>query len=190
MNNNMSIEARRGDWIQTFTGKRFYPLDPRPEDINITDIAHALSNQCRFAGHVNQFYSTAQHSVLVSRLLPREFALWGLLHDASEAYLMDIPSPFKYLPEMSTYRTFEAGAQYIIYLKYGCLGPEPPEVKVVDKQMLCVEATNFLGKLLPGWEKWMQNINYKDIPVPKPLSPKEAERLFLFEFEYLTTFAD
>ena len=89
------MSERVGDWIQTMSGVIFYPLDPRPEEIRIEDIAHALSHQCRFAGHCREFYSVAEHSVRVSRELPQEFMLWGLLHDASEAYLVDLPRPIK-----------------------------------------------------------------------------------------------
>ena len=82
---------RKGDWMQTHSGIQFWPLDPRPEDILIEDIAHALSNQCRFAGHCCFHYSVAQHSVLVSENVPAQDAMWGLLHDAGEAYLVDLP---------------------------------------------------------------------------------------------------
>ena len=78
--------SRNGDWLQTFTGKAFFPLDPRPEEMDIFDIAHALSNLCRYGGHCNKFYSVAEHSVLVSILCRlyygEQVALQGLLHDA------------------------------------------------------------------------------------------------------------
>jgi hypothetical protein len=70
--------------ITTFSDVRFWPLLPNPDDIRIEDIAHALSNQCRFAGHAREFYSVAEHCVRVSQLCRPEEALWGLLHDASE----------------------------------------------------------------------------------------------------------
>jgi hypothetical protein len=77
------IEERVGDWIKTFSGINFYPMDPRPEDIRIEDIAHALSNQCRFSGHVAVFHSVAQHSILVAKTVlteggSREEVLAGL----------------------------------------------------------------------------------------------------------------
>lgn len=59
---------RAGDWMQTFTGRQFWPMDPRPEDLDILDIAHALSLLCRFGGHCQRFYSVAEHSVHVSTL--------------------------------------------------------------------------------------------------------------------------
>lgn len=89
---------RMGPWIATYGGRHFHPLDPRPEDIDLVDIAHALGNLCRFTGHTREFYSVAQHSVLVSQSLSGEsldVQLWGLLHDAAEAYIGDISKPLK-----------------------------------------------------------------------------------------------
>src|SRR5574342_1090607 len=93
--------------IITYTGRLFWPLSPRLEDINILDICHALSNQTRFTGHTREFYSVAQHSCLVSDLLPEKFKLDGLLHDASEAYLMDLARPVKELEQMTFFREAE-----------------------------------------------------------------------------------
>jgi 5'-nucleotidase len=92
---------RKGDWIITYTGKRFYPLDPREEDINIEDIAHSLSLINRFTGHTKFPYSVAQHSLDVAHALAtwhdvdKSVQLAGLLHDASEAYVNDLARPLK-----------------------------------------------------------------------------------------------
>jgi len=85
--------TRIGDWIETYTGKQFYPLDPYPEDIDVRDIAHALSNLCRFTGHCRAFYSVAEHSIYVSTHVPKTMALQALFHDAPEAYIADISGP-------------------------------------------------------------------------------------------------
>ena len=79
-------DERIGSWLQTYTGKKFYPFDPREEEVDILDIAHALSQLCRFGGHTKEFYSVAEHCVLVSMCCPSEVKLLGLLHDAAEAY--------------------------------------------------------------------------------------------------------
>lgn len=90
----------KDDWMETYTGRKLWIQNPDPRDIRITDISHALSQICRFNGHTNQFYSVAQHCVYVSELLERagydvKTQMWGLFHDAAEAYLGDIIKPLK-----------------------------------------------------------------------------------------------
>jgi len=72
-------------WITTFTGKQFYPAICSPDDISIKDIAHSLSNTCRFSGHCKTFYSVAEHCVRLSVLAPERLKIYALLHDAPEA---------------------------------------------------------------------------------------------------------
>ena len=83
-------------WIITYSGKKFYHLAPSAEMVDIVDIAHALSLTCRWTGHTRYHYSVAQHSWYFSYLVPKEFALSALLHDASEAYLGDMNRPLKH----------------------------------------------------------------------------------------------
>ena len=87
-------------FIETYTGRTFYLEDPK---FSIFDIAAALENTCRFGGHIHRFYSVAAHSVLVARIMEFEGLgdpLEGLLHDAPEAYIGDMPTPFKqYFPD-------------------------------------------------------------------------------------------
>lgn len=147
----MSDQERKGDWIQTYTGKKFYPLDPRIEDIDVNDILHALSNQCRFAGHCTKFYSIAQHCVLVSIMCPIEDALWGLLHDASEAYLIDVPSPLKKSPEFEAYRNAEKKLMTVICDAFDLSHDEPKIVKEVDKRILATEARDLTMSEGRGW---------------------------------------
>jgi len=87
-------------WIETFTGARVTPLNIKADQIFIEDIAHSLAQQCRFSGHTSEFYSVAQHCTMVAlKILAATdsplTAMCGLLHDASEAYIVDIPSPIK-----------------------------------------------------------------------------------------------
>jgi|SRR5476651_472351 len=124
-------------WINTLSGAHFDYRDPQPESICIEDIATALSNECRFAGHLPQFYSVAQHSILTSRIVPPAFALEALLHDAAEAYCKDIPSPLKSL--LPDYQTIEAGIESIVRNKYGLPPEMSPEVKRADLIMLATE---------------------------------------------------
>ena len=181
-NNTLDTFDPNMPWIQTFTGQRFTPLDPRPESIMIKDIAHALSMQCRFTGHISHFYSVAQHSVLVSYLCDIKDQLHGLLHDGSEAYICDFSSPLKKSGKFNFYIEIEHKIQTAIYKRFGLDTVEPESVKVADKLMLVTEARD----LLPSKRSdWVMEVN----PIPlviQPLLPHEAEKLFLDRFIELT----
>ena len=126
-------------YFRTHTGKHVHPLSPSPSEISIFDVAHALSQICRFVGHTTAFYSVAQHCVLVSEHVPQDDALWALLHDASEAYLCDLPAPIKRDPEMNIYRIAEDRLMLAVCERYS-LPPEMPRtVKVADKVLLATE---------------------------------------------------
>lgn len=194
------LVERYGDWCQTYTGIKFHPLDPQPEDFNIEDIAHALSNLCRFNGHCTEFYSVAQHSVLVSirveemfgdyideaavELARQEFgkalsvpeckrasndftgsrrkeflrhrmnqlnaARWGLLHDAAEAYLSDVPRPLKRDKAMEWFRLQEGELLEMIAYVFD-LGPYVPEVGLVDMRMLLTEKRDIMVDPPADW---------------------------------------
>lgn len=175
-------EKDRGTFISTYTGKRFFPLDPRPEEIDINDIAHALSNQCRFAGHCTQFYCVAQHCVLVSLMCPPEDALWALLHDASEAFLVDVPSPLKKLPEFEAYRKAEANLMAVICDVFGLHHVEPPSVKLADKRMLATEARDLT---LTEGRGWVTSADAYEFNI-KPWAPDYAQVKFISRFHDLT----
>jgi len=137
MSEHDSTTGSGGDWILTFTGRRFYPMAPKAEDVDIIDIAHALSMLCRYAGHSKFFYSVGEHSLWVSHAVPAEHAFFGLMHDAAEAYVCDLPRPLKYaLPE---YRAAETRVWAAIVEKFGLPLETPPEVKLVDSRMLLTE---------------------------------------------------
>lgn len=150
----MNNEARIGDWMQTYIGVQFWPLDPRPVDINLFDIAHALSNQCRFAGHVTEFYSVAQHSVLVAGIVPSEHAAWALLHDAAEAYLVDLPRPIKRYSTIGTeYREVESRLMAAICKRFGLPVEEPAEVKAADDIALMTEKRDLMPNCPAKWRE-------------------------------------
>jgi hypothetical protein len=116
-----AYEFRAGDWMQTCSGRRFWFLDPRSDEIHFDDIAVGLSNLCRFTGQCQPFYSVAQHSVFVAELVQAlggriELARPALLHDGSEAYLSDLPRPLKYL--MPEYKVIEKLAEDAIEKKF------------------------------------------------------------------------
>jgi len=138
-----------GDYIDTYSGLRMYPLDPRPDMVCFEDIAHALSQQCRFAGHTSKFYSVAEHCVHVSRQVPEVYAQAALMHDAAEAYLMDIPRPLKqflwYMPNalsMQHYKAYETALLRVITDRFKLKWPWdglPLEVTEADCRMLSTE---------------------------------------------------
>jgi len=166
---------RKGDWCQTYLGKKFYPLDPRPEDFYIEDIAHALSNLCRFGGHSSEFYTVAQHSVIISDLCSPQNALWGLLHDGMEAYLVDIPRPVKRcLPD---YIECEQLVMENMAKAFNLPMPMPKEVKNLDTYLLTVER-DLLMKTELDWGLVYDDLKL-DIKIEKFWSPEEAKTEFL-----------
>ena len=169
--------SMRSDWIATYTGGVFFPLAPRVEDVRIRDIAHALSMLCRFAGHTRGFYSVAQHSVLVSRLCSQQDALWGLLHDASEAYLSDIVSPLKRASGMGGYRVIEQRVQLVIAQAFNLPPAEPSSVKAADQALLRIEQRD-LVTMPDGWDVHVPP-HHKRI---EPWTHAESEAQFLARF--------
>lgn len=175
-------------WLQTFTGRKVTPLDPKPEQLDVRDIAHALSNLCRYTGHVARLYSVGEHSVRVALHLLEgpggnaRLACYGLMHDASEAYLQDLPRPLKIQPEFAFYRAAEERLQRMIYDAVGLKDPEPPEVKHADMVLLSTERLELLG---PPPESW------GDLPAPLEgpqgfgWDPTYAEGQFLRLFSFL-----
>jgi len=169
------VEGNR-TWIPTFSGRRFDVMNVDESAISIADIAHALSNICRFTGHTRVSYSVAQHSVNVSFACsdPR----YGLLHDASEAYLADIASPVKHSDVMAAYRDVERTVQSAIYKKFGLdMLREPADLHEAD--VAC--CSDEISELVRGHQP----------PTPPsgadlvPMTPREAERAFLQRFDAL-----
>lgn len=173
-----------GPWIETFTGKKFHFLNPQPEEICIEDIAHALSNICRFTGHSSFFYSVAEHSIAVSVLTN---SLEGLLHDASEAYITDISSPVK--PLLANYRDLERRITTAIEKQFG-LRTKPEihrGVKQADLDQLATEAKYLIKSGGIGWDHWKVNQRgTKEGIVPTGYNPDRAEQKFLQCFNRFT----
>jgi len=172
--------VRRGDWMQTYTGRVFWPMDPREDDLCIEDIAHALAHQCRFAGHCAEFYSVAQHSVIVASLLSEPFRLEGLMHDAAEAYLVDLPRPVK--PYLDGYAAAELELRTCISDRYH-LRMDPVATNVVkraDNIALATEARDLM--MWPPPADW----HLEELPRHKrivPIGPSAAEAQFLAWWE-------
>lgn len=171
--------------IKTFTGDYILPLDPDPANIHIEDIAHALSNNCRFTGHVKTFYSVGQHSVLASYIVEAGHELTALLHDASEAYLSDFARPIKQQPGFGDlYREVEEKLMLAIAEKFGIIWPMPSDVKLADNILLVTEARD----LMHGTDDWAPE--YQDIPKLDETIvswlPEEVEMRFLDRYNELS----
>lgn len=177
---NPLASGRYGDWIQTYSGRVFYPMDPRPDEIHIEDVAHALSMMCRYAGHCIRFYSVAEHSVLLSHVVPQEDALWALLHDATEAYLVDVPRPVK--PFLAGYAEAEAKLHAAVAQRFQLPREIPQTVHDADYRICHDESWQNMCVMEPGWVR-------KDLRLGVKLhywDPQEAERQFHLRFLELT----
>lgn len=176
------METRIGDWMHTQHAGAFWPLDPRVEEICIEDVARALSHQCRFGGHVSHFYSIAQHAVHVSDLCDPADALWGLLHDASEAYVGDVIRPLKRQPAFAGYLEIEARLMRVICQRFGLPETMPASVARADEILLATEARDLKGVDLETWTT-------REAPLPGRITPwgsERAQRRFLGRFAELT----
>jgi hypothetical protein len=178
------FQRRYDRWFRTYTGVKFYPFNPRAADINIEDIAHSLSLQCRFAGHIRGFYSVAEHCVRVSYKCKSSDALWGLLHDAAESYMIDLPRPHKRAGLFGwLYRRTERRIEREVAAAFALPFPISPAVKFIDNRMLMTEARDLCLYSVSDW-------SCKAVPFPEqitPLSAELAEVAFLQRFNALTT---
>jgi 5'-deoxynucleotidase YfbR-like HD superfamily hydrolase len=137
-----------GPYLQTVSGRWVNPFDPDPNQLDAGDIARALANQCRFGGHSRVFYSVAQHSVIVSQLVEQrggdtEDAFAALMHDATEAYLGDMPHPIKHRSALGeAFKAAEAHLEHAIRDRFK-IKPDVPEIKRVDRALLATERRAF-----------------------------------------------
>jgi 5'-deoxynucleotidase YfbR-like HD superfamily hydrolase len=147
------VAERIGNWMLTVGGRAFYPLDPRPEDIEIEDIAHALSMICRFGGHSSKFYSVAEHSLRVAMAISgaggtRDESFAGLMHDAAEAYVGDMIWPLKRSNQARGYKEVESLVELAIAMRFGFPAAMPPIVKRFDLVLLSTEKRDLMNA---GW---------------------------------------
>lgn len=167
------------DFIYTHAGIEFSVKDIKKENVCIEDIAHALSNHPRFSGHTDKFLSVAEHSYWVSLLVPPEQALAGLLHDASEAYICDIPSPFKAM--LPDYQKLENKVVDAINAHFN-IDTRTKEIKEHDWNQLITEAHwGFTPK-----PPWIQDYDPTKGRRPLFMPPDSAKLIFLQRYEQLT----
>jgi hypothetical protein len=169
--------------IQIASGEFFDLMNPDPAMVRVEDIAAALSKLCRFTGHCSKFYTVAQHSVLVSSLVPPELARWGLFHDAAEAYLGDVASPLKAL--LPDYKEIEHRVEQVVFEALGLHGPMPPEVKHADTVALAAERLSLLPVTGHAyWSAWItpaiEREALRRVGSVFPWRPDMVEGMFLY----------
>lgn len=165
--------------ITTLSGRFFDILKPEEYEYDIEEIAQALSNLCRYTGHVNRFYSVAEHSVLVSRIVPDNLALCGLLHDASEAFLGDVSSPLKkLLPE---YKEIEENVEKAIANHFNLPFPYPKEIKEADKRMYWQERQEVADNGVKD-QLWHQDLRATRKVEARGMPPHMARRMFIARY--------
>lgn len=166
-------------YVSTYLGNRFYPLEPRIDDVAIEDIAHGLAYQCRFNGQTNAFYSVAQHSLIVASLVPEELRFAALLHDAAEAYLGDMVKPLKAL--LPAFSEIEDNVSRIIGERFGVDLNHNPVVKRADLISLATEKRD----LMPySTEEWVYLVGVEPMGEKiLPMPPDVAKQAFIREFE-------
>lgn len=179
------------DVILTHSGRYVRPLALDPEDVDVVDIAHALSHQCRFSGHVRQFYSVGEHSCRVCDLVAElgggsYLELWALLHDASEAYLVDLPRPVKHASVLGhEYIRAEKLAMEAICVAVGLEPLEPDVVHHADQVLLATERRD----LMPSkgdWRTWLKGIEPLEEEIV-PWTPSVAKTGFMRRYVTLVT---
>lgn len=182
------------NWFQSFTGRHIAVDQPNPEVVDINDIAHALSNLCRWGGHSNVFYSIAEHGIRLARLLPPDLKMIGLLKDAPKAYVGEAQRPLKRLPAMEGWRDLRDRWALAIGGAFA-LGQgirfQPALVREYDERLTHAEKRDLLG---PGDARESCNLRLaKCVESIAPMTPRQALSVFLSDFEtykQVTNFED
>ncbi len=172
-----------GPWICTYSGNAFFPLDPRSDEVLIEDVAHGLSNRSRFNGMTRVFYSVAEHSVRVARLLAgegchQETVLGGLLHDGSEAFLPDVPRPIKLADGFrEIWAPIECRVQVAVNTAFGLSVDihKEPIIKRADNVLLATEKRDLMNADKYEWAGLPDPLDERIVP----WTPLQAERRFL-----------
>ncbi len=168
-------------YVSTYLGNRFYPLVPRIDHIAIEDIAHGLAYQCRFNGQTHEFYSVAQHSLIVSSLVPTDLRLAALLHDAAEAYLGDMVKPLKVL--LPAFAAIEDQVSAMIATAFGVDFSDYAPIKRADLIALATEKRDLMPH---STERWAYLDPIRALPERiVTMSPSLAKEEFLREFARL-----
>lgn len=168
-------------WMQTYTGRPFYPLEPTLDDIEIESIAHSLSMTCRYNGHCLKFYSVAEHCVLLSHTVDPEYARWALMHDAGEAYVGDMVRPLK--PDMPEFVAIETNLEVMIAGRFNLGWPMPAQVKEHDTRIVVDEMEQ---NMAPARLPWLLLDGQRPLGVTLQCwSPDRAEAEYMSRYQQL-----
>ncbi|HEU4851254.1 MAG TPA: phosphohydrolase [Telluria sp.] len=168
-------------YVSTYLGNRFYPLVPRIDQVAIEDIAHGLAYQCRFNGQTCEFYSIAQHSLVVAQLVPEPLQFAALMHDAAEAYLGDMVKPLKVL--LPQFAQIEEKVSAIIADTYGIDFDDYAPIKRADLIALATEKRDLMPH---STERWAYLDDVRPLPDPiRAMDPAAAKAAFLDAFRRL-----
>ena len=176
------------NWIGLLSGGQMNYDNPEESDATIEDIASALSNVCRFSGHLPCFYSVAQHLVNTSRIVPDEFAFDALMHDTAEAFTNDLPTPLKWA--FPVFKELEDRIESAMAKKFGFNYPYDPAIKLADTQMLLLEKTYVKQDDRP-WKNYtpldlkLEAELYNKVDL-NPWNPRKAKKEFLWRYGELT----
>lgn len=178
------MKIKMDDGIALLSGALFNYNKPEESQVTVEDIASALSNVCRFSGHLPRFYSVAQHLVNTSRIVPEEHAFTALMHDTAEAFTNDLPTPLKYA--LPIFKELEEKIESAMSKKFDFQYPYPDAIKLADTQMLLLEK-NYVKEDKNEWQ-YYKDVKFKHL---KPLvdldswQPRRAKREFLERFNEL-----
>ena len=178
----MSAVIQMDAGIELLSGVMFDYNNPGASDVTIDDIASALSNICRFSGHLPVFYSVAQHALNVSLIVDQRYRKEGLLHDTAEAFTNDLPTPLKYA--VPVFKGLEVSIESAMAAKFGFQYPLPDAVKLADLQMLRIEKEQI--KLCDAHWAVLDGVEIEDVrhlPLLAPMSPAQAKKAFLQRWE-------
>lgn len=182
------METKIGDqWISLLSGGTFNYNTPEDSDVTIDDIASAVSNVCRFSGHLPRFYSVGQHLVNTSYIVPPEHAFTALMHDTAEAFTNDLPTPLKWA--LPIFKELEVKIESAMGNKFGFQYPYPPEVKEADTVMLMLEKYYVKedASVWPLYERYTKDYveGYRNLVDLDSWQPRRAKREFLERYEEL-----
>jgi 5'-deoxynucleotidase YfbR-like HD superfamily hydrolase len=181
-------KAKIGDqWISLLSGGRFNYNKPEESDVTIEDISSALSNVCRFSGHLPRFYSVAQHLVNASKIVPPEHAFTALMHDTAEAFTNDLPTPLKWA--LPIFKELETKIESAMGEKFDFQFPYPAAVKEADTIMLILEKLYVKEdkSVWPLYEKYDAKFvaPFKELVDLESWQPRRAKREFLERYDEL-----